>query len=217
MSEPTMDQTPRPEDDEPTEEPGYTSIEPTGSGLNVRRIAISLVIILAIVGVIYYLDNSRGSAVGASTAINVAGSGPAPQVGNPAPDFSLPGLDGQTVKLSDFKGTPVWINFWASWCPPCRAELPDVQAAYDQRKPQGLVLLAISISEDAPTVKQFAELNKMTSTVLLDTDETVASRYRINGIPTHIFVDKDGIIRDLVVGGLNSNTIFARLDKIQLR
>jgi cytochrome c biogenesis protein CcmG, thiol:disulfide interchange protein DsbE len=185
------------------------------SGVTAKRIAVSLVAILAIVGAIYLLDSSQQSATNAATSINVPGStGQAPRVGNPAPNFELPNLDGKLVKLSDYRGQPVWINFWASWCPPCRAELPDVEAAYQDKKGQGLVLLAISIGEDAPVVKQYVEKMGMTSTVLVDSTEAVASRYRVNGIPTHLFVDKEGFIRDLVVGGLSKTTIGQRLSAI---
>ncbi len=70
-----------------------------------------------------------------------------PKVGEEAPDFTVVSLDGQIVSLSDFRGQPVWINFWGAWCPPCRAEMPDIQAAYETLGPQGLVLLAVSLGD----------------------------------------------------------------------
>ena len=215
MSEPVLD-TSRPSGNELNEEAGdAVQISGPRPGVTVTRIAISLVAILAIVGAIYLLDSRQQGTANAATSISVpGGTGQAPRVGSPAPDFELPNLDGKPVRLSDYRGQPVWINFWATWCPPCRAELPDIEAAYKDRKGQGLALLAISIGEDAPVVKQYVEKMGMTSTVLVDSAEAVASRYRVNGIPTHLFIDKDGIIRDLVVGGLSKTTIGQRLGSI---
>ncbi len=202
------------DDDRAADEGEVVELERPSSGVSLGRIAVSLVAVLAIVGAIYLLDTGRGNGASA-TSINVPGStGPAPRVGEPAPDFELPNLDGKTVKLSDYKGQPVWINFWASWCPPCRAETPDVEAAYKERHPQGLTLLAISIGEDAAAVRNYVQAAGMTSTILVDSSQGVASRYHINGIPTHLFVDKDGIVRALVSGGLNRSTIGQRLDLI---
>ena len=200
----TIDDGARPEDE-------VFEVGRPSSGVTPARVIVGLVAVLAIVGAIYLLDPSQQNA----TSIDVAAStAPAPRVGQPAPDFELPNLDGKVVKLSDFKGQPVWINFWASWCPPCRAETPDVEAAYKAKHPQGLTLLAISIGEDAASVRGYVQSAGMTSTVLVDSSEVVASRYRVNGIPTHLFVDKDGIVRDLVSGGLSRSSIDQRLGAI---
>ena len=219
MSTPTRDGS-RPSSDDTTEdereqfEGEVVEIERPSSGISLTRIAVSLVAVLAIVGAIYLLESSRPTGTSATSLNASASSVPAPRVGQPAPDFQLPNLDGKVVKLSDYKGQPVWINFWASWCPPCRAETPDVEAAYENSHPKGLTLLAISMGEDAATVRNYVATTGMTSTVLLDSSETVATLYRVNGIPTHLFVDKDGIIRDLVSGGLSRSTIDQRLSLI---
>jgi peroxiredoxin len=218
-SEPEMDPS-RIDGGEPELDELATPVEDRGSGVSLRRVVVSLAVVLAIAVGLFFLDPSlfpglsQRSGIGASSPVEVGGSGPAPRAGSPAPDFELADLDGGKVKLSDFRGRPVWINFWATWCPPCRAEIPDVEAAYQERKGQGLALLSVSIGEDAETVRQFVGTYGMTSTVLLDPDNIAASLYRINGIPTHLFVDKDGVIRELVVGGLNKGTVAGRLDAI---
>ncbi len=177
---------------------------------NVRRVVVSLAVVLAIATGLYLLDTGRES-VGASTAVDVRGAGPAPRVGTAAPDFELTSLDGKTVRLSDFRGRPVWVNFWASWCPPCRAETPDVQGAYAEKQGEGLVLLGISIGEGADAVRSYVQTAGITYTVLLDPDQAVAGRYRITGIPTHFFVDRDGVIRGMQSGGLSRSALLKRL------
>ncbi|MBI4330667.1 MAG: TlpA family protein disulfide reductase [Chloroflexi bacterium] len=117
-----------------------------------------------------------------------------------APDFSLPTTDGQTIKLSDLQGRPVMINFWATWCPPCRDEMPLLQGVYEEKMPEGLVLLAVDIGETSEQVKKFARDNKLTFTFVLDLDKSVAATYGIRAIPTTILVDKNGDIRDVKVG-----------------
>ncbi len=185
-----------------------------GPAGNVRRVVVALAVVLAIAAGLYYLDTGREQA-GPSTAVNLAGAtGPAPKVGSPAPDFQAASLSGATVRLSDFRGKPVWLNFWASWCPPCRAETPDVEATYEARKGEGLVLLAVSINEEAAPVKSYVEASGITFTVGLDPSTRIAGRYRINGLPTHFFIDRDGFIRDMQVGGLSRAAMQKKLAKI---
>ncbi len=125
---------------------------------------------------------------------------PVAQVGSPAPDFQLRNLDGQAVSLSDFQGKPILINFWATWCPPCREEMPYLQQAYEEWTGKGLILLAIDIAESPATVRDFLQANKLSLPVLLDTNKDVSQKYGIVAIPTTFFVDKDSIIREKVVG-----------------
>ena len=157
-------------------------------------------VILAIILVLLLLS------VGCSPGFQPTGSSAtaAPQIGKLAPDFQLPNLDGQVVTLSDLRGKPVLINFWATWCLPCREEMPYLQQIYDEWTGKGLVLLAIDIGETPDTVKEFMQEYDLSMPVLLDTSQGVAQRYNITGIPTTFLIDTDGIIRAKVIGAFPS-------------
>ncbi len=141
-------------------------------------------------------------------ALLTAGCSPTPtqgiKVGNLAPDFQLQNLNGNSVSLSDFRGKPVLLNFWASWCPPCRDEMPYLQQVYDEWSAKGLVLLAINIGESSSTVEEFMQSHNLSFPVLLDTKQDVDQKYNIYGIPTTFLIDKDGIIQDIKVGAFQS-------------
>jgi len=123
-----------------------------------------------------------------------------PSVGNPAPDFQLSDLDGKTVSLSDFQGKPVLLNFWASWCRPCRVEMPHIQQVNEEWADKGLVVLAINTGETPSEVKKFMRDYELSLPVLLDTKRVVTEKYEVWSIPTTIFIDKDGIIQAKVIG-----------------
>jgi peroxiredoxin len=131
-------------------------------------------------------------------------SSPTPQVGKQAPDFQLPSLGGQSVSLSDFQGKPILLNFWATWCGPCRHEMPFIQAIYEEQSVNGLVILAIDIGESVPAVNSFLQSNNFSFPVLLDIDQDVAQDYNIRAIPTTFFIDKDGIIQEIKVGAFSN-------------
>ena len=140
-----------------------------------------------------------------------------PQVDKLAPDFQLPTLDGQAVSLGDFRGKPVLLNFWATWCGPCRFEMPFIQEIFEKKEwsDTGLVILAIDIGENPSEVKEFMENYDLSFPVLLDTNQDVALKYNIRAIPTTFFIDKDGIIQDIKVGAFSGKTeIEKRLVKI---
>ncbi len=143
----------------------------------------------------------------AGCSLNTAPSpvGPSP-AGNLAPDFKLQNLDGQSISLSSLRGRPVMLNFWASWCGPCRAEMPHIQAVFEDEKwkDQGLVILAVNIGESSSTAKKFVEDNSLSFPVLLDSDQSVARDYNVRGIPATFFIDKDGIIKDMKIGAFSN-------------
>lgn len=114
-------------------------------------------------------------------------------VGASAPDFELTGLTGETVRLSQFHGQPVLLNFSTSWCPPCREEVPLLEEVYKTHP--GLIVLLVDSKESAAIVQTFAEELGMSHPVLLDLDGKVLSQYEIAAFPTSLFIDKDGIIR----------------------
>lgn len=136
-------------------------------------------------------------------------------VGQPAPDFALLTPDGQTMQLSDFKGHPVLLNFWATWCGPCLAEMPLLKKTYDDLKDSGLVLLAVDVQEKPDTVRKFAEKEQLPFTVLLDETGLVATYYRVTAYPTTFFVDANGVVQSWQRGTLTKTTLDRHLDRIR--
>jgi peroxiredoxin len=131
----------------------------------------------------------------------------APYPDNFAPDFSLARLDGDSLTLSDFRGKPVLINFWASWCPPCRRELPALEAAYAAYG-NDIGFIAVDVKEAPETVAAFVEEIGLTFPVALDQDGRVSSRlYEIRGTPTTVFVDANGVVAARHVGPLDEAMI----------
>jgi peroxiredoxin len=118
-------------------------------------------------------------------------------------DFKLKDLNGQELSLSDLKGKKVFLNFWATWCPPCKAEMPEIEKLYQETKDTDLVIVAVEIGEPLDTVKPFIENNKYNFKVLLDPDQSVATKYNITSIPTSYFIDTEGNIVSKHVGGMN--------------
>jgi peroxiredoxin len=143
-----------------------------------------------------------------------AGLETAPRKGFSAPDFSLTTLDGATVRLSDLRGKAVLINFWASWCGPCRAEMPHIQAAYEEHVDDGLVVLGVDQSEPPATVARFADEFGLTFPIPLDNDGQVSAAYQARALPTSFFVDTDGVIRDTFTGPMSAGHIESMLEGI---
>ena len=136
-------------------------------------------------------------------------------VGSPAPDFELHNLDGKAVSLRDLRGRAVILNFWASWCGPCRAEMPYLQQVYEEWSGKGLVLLAINLGESSSKVKEFVQGFGLSFPVLLDSKGQVAQKYNIGPIPTTFFIDKNGIIQVKIIGAFPSKeAIENKLSKI---
>lgn len=129
-----------------------------------------------------------------------------PAVGHPAPDFALTTLDGAQFSLSELRGTPVVLNFWATWCGPCQRELPAMQAAAERY--DGLVVIAgVDQGEDAGTVQPFVDELQLTFPIPMDAEQDVGQRYNIKGLPTTFFIDGEGIIRRVWAGEMNSVTL----------
>ncbi len=131
-------------------------------------------------------------------------------VGKQAPDFTLPMLNGTEVSLSQFRGQPVLINFWASWCLPCREEMPELVRAYESHKAEGLMILGLNLtySDSVPDAQAFAEEFHITFPVLLDEDGSVVERlYQVPGIPTSIFINQDGTVERIQVGQMSGKQI----------
>lgn len=124
-----------------------------------------------------------------------------------APNFTLEDLDGKKVELQSFKGKVILLSFWATWCGPCKKEMPSMEALYKQLKPQGFVLLGVSVDyEKKEKVREFIEKNGCSFPILLDPKLHVYHLYEIKGIPTAILIDKQGGIVGKAVGSKDWNT-----------
>lgn len=128
-------------------------------------------------------------------------AGSAPQAGFTAPDFTLETLDDGKVTLSELQGQVVVINLWATWCPPCRSEMPALERVWNEYRDDGLVMLAVNQREAPSRVSAFVDEFGLTFPVLLDRDGGVGARYHLRAYPTTFFVGRDGVIRDVVLGG----------------
>jgi cytochrome c biogenesis protein CcmG/thiol:disulfide interchange protein DsbE len=115
--------------------------------------------------------------------------------GDKAPDFQLPAINGDKVQLSDFKGHVVYVDFWATWCPPCRKSFPWMQAMHQRYQDLGLKILAISLDQKTDLIKSFVKAQKADFTVLQDKTGQVAEAYKVKGMPSSYLVDRKGIIR----------------------
>ena len=120
--------------------------------------------------------------------------------GNRAIDFQLQALNGTTVKLSDYRGQPVLLNFWATWCGPCRGEVPFLDQINASDASKGLVMLAVDVGENSTIIQNFMTSLNVSLPVLMDSDTSLSKKYVITGIPTTFMLDKDGIIRYKMVG-----------------
>jgi cytochrome c biogenesis protein CcmG/thiol:disulfide interchange protein DsbE len=115
--------------------------------------------------------------------------------GDKAPDFQLPGIDGQKVKLSDFKGQVVYVDFWATWCPPCRESFPWMESMHQRYQNLGLKIVAISLDQKSDLIKSFLKEHKAGFTILQDKEGNVAESYNVKGMPSSYLVDRKGNIR----------------------
>ena len=139
---------------------------------------------------------------------------PAPLADHPAPDFTLRTYDGATITLSQLKGQVALINVWATWCPPCRAEMPAIQATYEQYRNQGFIVLAVNLQEDPRTVAAFMRQYGLTFPAPLDLDGTVSATYQARVLPSSFFVDKQGIIRAVYRGPMPRSVISGTVEQL---
>ncbi len=165
-----------------------------------RRILYGFILLAGLVWIFASVDKT-----GASTAGRI----PAPQKGFLAPDFALKTPTGQTYTLSQLKGKAVLVNIWATWCPPCRAEMPTIQKFYQQYQSQGLVVLGVNATaQDNPLdIVPFVTQYGLTFPILLDETNDLGSKYNLRSLPSSFFVNRDGTIADVVIGGPMSDAL----------
>ena len=118
-----------------------------------------------------------------------------PVAGKPAPDFALKSDSGRNVRLSELRGQVVLVNFWASWCTPCRQELPILQKLYAQYRGAGMALLAVNVDEERKNAEAMLRRLELAMPVLFDGDKSVVRLYQVDTMPTTLLVDRDGRVR----------------------
>lgn len=163
---------------------------------------IGLILLLAF-GVVWLIHSAGGPATDSAGAPLE----PAPIPGHPAPEISLVSTTGQSVKLSDFKGQPVLINFWATWCTPCRLEIPYLQAVYKDPGNELVILGVNATAQDGGDINGFIRELGMTYPVLLDTDGQAFDAYQARGLPVSIFVDRNGLVHEVYRGLLTASYV----------
>ncbi|MEX0683722.1 MAG: TlpA disulfide reductase family protein [Dehalococcoidia bacterium] len=180
-----------------------------------RRWLYPAAVILAIAAVIWYVDARDGDGGVSSTgerygpadlpaALVPAGADVAAQEGALAPDFLLQDMDGAEVRLSDFRGRPVILNFWATWCAPCRKEMPQFVQAYEAHQDDGLVVIGLNLQESESIIRPFTDDYGVGFPVLIDRDGEVGDAYRVTGVPETLFIDADGVVRNRFIGPFQS-------------
>lgn len=152
-----------------------------------------------------------------ATDASTLGNTSAPQSGFAAPDFTLKTPSGESYTLSELKGQAVLVNLWATWCPPCRAEMPAIQKMYAEYKDQGFIVLAVDMTyQDNPfAVVPFTETHKLTFPILLDETGDVGNAYQIRSLPSSYFINRNGIINEVIIGGPMSEALLrTRIEEI---
>jgi cytochrome c biogenesis protein CcmG, thiol:disulfide interchange protein DsbE len=165
-----------------------------------RRIIYLLILMLGFAWIFVSADRS-----GASTS----GKIPAPQQGFIAPDFELKTPNGEIIKLSDLRGQAVLVNLWATWCPPCRAEMETIEKVYQEYQDQGFTVLAVNMTyQDEPLkLMPFVTEHRLTLPILLDETGDMANSYQLKSLPSSYFINREGIINEVVIGGPMSEAL----------
>jgi peroxiredoxin len=140
---------------------------------------------------------------------------PAPIAGHPAPDFKLVSTEGKTITLSDFRGQPVILNFWATWCAPCRAEFPEFQKAATDNADR-LVIIGINntSADNVDSIPAFLDEFGVTFPIVLDETGDTVKTYRIIGLPTTVFIDSNGVVNEIFTGPLNKAYIESKISEL---
>ncbi len=185
-------------------------------------------VIAVLAGAVLLVRAQRGDSSASGAPVSVAGAptstfaataeaglgaldSNAPLIGQTAPDFVLRDASGKLVKLSDLRGKVVWVNFWASWCVPCRKEMPDIQAVYDAKHADGLEVLVVNWKDDLETANGFLQTRSLTLPLLLDRGGSVYDQYHLQGLPDSFFVARDGTIAGFQYGPVTQDKARERL------
>ena len=161
---------------------------------NQRRLIYLILLLLGLGWAFASADKS-----GTSTSGKIS----APQEGFLAPDFNLKTPSGKSVKLSDLRGQAVLVNLWATWCPPCRAEMQTIEKVYSEYKDRGFTVLAVNMTyqDDPLAVMPFVKEQELSFPILLDETSEMANVYQLRSLPSSFFIDRNGMIHEVVIGG----------------
>jgi peroxiredoxin len=139
------------------------------------------------------------------------------EIGNSAPDFTLQTIDGKSFKLSDLRGKKVLLNFFATWCPPCNGEMPDIEAFYNDNKNHNITVLAVNLTtseQNTKSISNFTSKYGLTFPVVLDKQGDISNVFQVINIPTSYFIDTKGVIREKMVGAMNKDTMSNLISKL---
>ena len=179
------------------------AVAPPRVGWNAGRL-LTLVVALLFVGGVGFVIFRATFGAGAGSSGVVA-------VGHAAPDINLPGLDGRTVRLADLHGKVVLVNFWATWCPPCQAEMPELQSVFQGRQSGDFVILGVDQAESADVVRPYVSQRHFAWTFALDQNTDVSRAYGVYGIPESFLVDQQGRITYIWKGPLSRSELEQQL------
>lgn len=199
-------------------------IPPTGPNHQRRQALLVLLLgLLAAAGAIYLamqdsqtpvMQVSSKNSFPVASLFGIDNSKTEPSAGYQAPNFAIHTPDGNTITLADYQGRPVLINFWASWCEPCRREMPDLVYLYEKHKEEGLVIIEINVAESPEPVTAFVREFGMTMPVLIDPRGEVMDAYKSQVLPSTFFIDRNGTIQVRWIGFLPLERMEEHLDKI---
>ena len=202
---------PEPVTPEPAAAPPPAALSPT-----IRRLRATRAVLWALVGVMTVVWLFYGGGLESITAM----TRPAPEavatadVGQAAPSLKLPLVGGGEQDVATYRGRPVILNFWATWCDPCRAEMPVFERAQQQYRDRGLVVLGVDFQERDPEIVAFLSEIGVTFPSLVDRTGEVTRQWRATGLPTTFLIDRQGIIRDVRVGAFTDDMLESRLTKL---
>jgi peroxiredoxin len=180
----------------------------------------ALIVLTLIFGTVYIALTRAAPAVLPPSPVieeptsNLPAGEPAPEAGHPAPDFTLEALDGGDISLSALRGQVVLVNMWATWCPPCRSEMPAIQSTYDRYHERGFTVVAVNQQEDAATVAAYFQENGLTFPAVLDRTASTAASYQVRVLPSSFFVDKHGTVRVVYRGPLPQGILDGTVEEL---
>jgi len=169
----------------------------------IRRLLLVMAIIFSLLGGCHTQEGAEGD-----KSLEIA------DTGQKAPDMPMPGIEGGVVRLDSFKGKVIVLNFWATWCPPCRKEMPLLESTYKRYKEKGLVILGINYNEDRERVLKFTQEMGVTFPIILDKELKLTRKYGVLSLPATFFIDKKGIVRDQYKGEIVEEIIATKVEPL---